>query len=78
MKKILICDVNINQMGHYICYNQFIIDNFKTFELANPNLSFYFLYNFEARLFLNFSQINDAKLFFLKDRNANKNKRPFK
>ena len=62
-------------MGHYICYNQFIIDNFKTFELANPNLSFYFLYNFEARLFLNFSQINDAKLFFLKDRNANKNKR---
>lgn len=64
MKKIMICDINIQQKGHYISYNQFILDNYKQIEATTPDIAIYFLYNYEAQLYLNTKHVLNERITF--------------
>ncbi|MCF0062720.1 glycosyltransferase [Dyadobacter chenwenxiniae] len=62
-KKIVICDVNIQQNGHYIGYNQFVIDNYKRVLGGAVGDELIFVYNIEAKELLRFPE--DAQTIFL-------------
>jgi glycosyltransferase involved in cell wall biosynthesis len=62
-KKIVICDVNIQANGHYIGYNQFIIDNYHRVVENAASHELIFLYNREAKEYLYFP--DGCKVMFL-------------
>jgi glycosyltransferase involved in cell wall biosynthesis len=53
-RKIIICDVNIQKNGHYIGYNQFIIDNYDRVLGNSVKDELVFVYNIEAKDLLSF------------------------
>ena len=64
---ILICDVNIDKRGHYIGYNQYILDNFHKLENENPHINISFLFNAKAKEFLSFNNQTAERVSFLED-----------
>jgi glycosyltransferase involved in cell wall biosynthesis len=63
----LICDLNIQQKGHYIGYNQYILNNIEQLEIAQPDRKYSFLFNSEAKNYLNFPEYTDGRIHFLDD-----------
>jgi glycosyltransferase involved in cell wall biosynthesis len=72
-KTILICDVNIKKKGHYIGYNQYILDNFKEIENTVNGLHFLFLFNPQAKDLLNINDEISNRVYFLENINMNEN-----
>ncbi len=64
-KNILICDVNIKKEGHYIGYNQYILDNFIEIEKNQNQLYFTFLYNSEAKQLLHISSEVSERVHYI-------------
>src|SRR5687767_9883840 len=62
---ILICDINICEGGHYIVYNQFLLDFFDQVEKENPSIKISFLYNKEAQELLSFNKYNSERVSFI-------------
>jgi glycosyltransferase involved in cell wall biosynthesis len=62
---ILICDINIQKSGHYIGYNQYLLDNYHELEKENPLLHFSFLYNRKAQELLSFNEHTLNRVNFL-------------
>lgn len=60
----MVCDINIEQKGHYIGYNQFILDNYKKVEQAAADLNIYFLYSFEGHQLLNTEAVSQERIMF--------------
>jgi glycosyltransferase involved in cell wall biosynthesis len=65
--RYLICDLNIQKHGHYIAYNQYILDNIVKLEEIHPDRTYSFLYNDEAKIHLNFPDYLDKRVHFLND-----------
>jgi len=63
----LICDVNIKEQGHYIGYNQYIVDNIEKLENKNPRIQYSFLYNKEADQLLDFPAHVKERVYFLNE-----------
>jgi glycosyltransferase involved in cell wall biosynthesis len=61
----LICDLNIKKRGHYIAYNQYILDTIDKMEGIYPTNTYSFLFNGEARDYLNFPQNTKGRVHFL-------------
>ena len=55
----LVCDLNIQKKGHYIGYNQYILSNIRTLEAQFHENTYSFLYNEEAKEFLDFSDLEE-------------------
>jgi glycosyltransferase involved in cell wall biosynthesis len=64
-QKIYICDINVRKKGHYIEFNQHILDSISDAEHRNPQLSFYFLFNSEAKELLEFSRLTEQRVRFI-------------
>jgi len=63
----LICDLNIQQKGHYIGYNQYIINGISEFNDSTSNRVYSFLYNKEAKEYLEFPDSIKNNVHFLDD-----------
>jgi glycosyltransferase involved in cell wall biosynthesis len=63
--RILICDVNIKPQGHYIGFNQYLIDHANLIGRNNPSVEVYFLFNREAKKFLSFPADPLLKIHFI-------------
>jgi len=63
----LICDLNIQQKGHYIGYNQYIINGISEFNDSTSSRVYSFLYNKEAKEHLEFPDSIENKVHFLDD-----------
>lgn len=64
MKSILVCDINIEMNGHYISYNQYIINNYKKLELENTAVKIYFLYSYEGICLLDTQEVGKDRITF--------------
>jgi glycosyltransferase involved in cell wall biosynthesis len=62
---ILICDVNIKAQGHYISYNQYLLDHYRSIELKYPRARVSFLFNREAKSHLSFKSEIAGKVSFI-------------
>lgn len=67
MAHYLICDLNIQKKGHYIGYNQYIINGVAKIKNSGLNTIYSFLYNSEAEKFLNFPSEITGDVHFLND-----------
>jgi glycosyltransferase involved in cell wall biosynthesis len=65
--RYLICDLNIQKKGHYIGYNQYILNNILKQEEAYPDRTYSFLYNSEAKEYLEFPEYTNGRIHFLND-----------
>src|ERR1700709_1069683 len=63
---ILICDVNIKAQGHYISYNQYLLDHYRSIELKYPLARVSFLFNQEAKSHLSFNNETIDKTSFIR------------
>ncbi|MGN6646930.1 MAG: glycosyltransferase [Cytophaga sp.] len=66
MTHYLICDLNIQKKGHYIGYNQYIINDIAKLK-GSTDRKYSFLYNEEAKHFLSFPDILKEDVHFLDD-----------
>jgi glycosyltransferase involved in cell wall biosynthesis len=66
-KTILVCDVNIKKKGHYIGYNQYLLNNFKEIEETHHTLNYIFLFNPEAKHLLNINHDITDRVYFLEN-----------
>lgn len=73
MKRVMVCDINIEQKGHYIGYNQYLLDNYKKVENADKDLYIYFLYSFEAHSLLNTKEVSQDRIMFFANNEINRN-----
>jgi glycosyltransferase involved in cell wall biosynthesis len=69
---ILICDINIKPQGHYIGYNQYMLEEFQVIQKNNPGVYISFLFNREAENLLSFNGDIMSRVSFidLKDRGS--------
>jgi glycosyltransferase involved in cell wall biosynthesis len=69
---ILICDINIKPQGHYIGYNQYMLDEFTKIERNSPGVQISFLFNRGAEKLLSFNGNVAERVGFidLKGRNS--------
>jgi hypothetical protein len=65
MNRILVCDINIKKQGHYIGFNQYILDHFLQIEKTNPGIHFSFLYNREAQHLLQVNESFPQRIFYI-------------
>ena len=65
--RYLICDLNIQKKGHYIGYNQYILNNILKQEETYPDRTYSFLYNSEAKEYLEFPEYTEGRIHFLND-----------
>ena len=65
--RYLICDLNIQKKGHYIGYNQYILNNILKQEEVYPGRTYSFLYNSEAKDYLEFPEHTNGRIHFLND-----------
>jgi len=65
--RILICEVNIQKAGHWLSYNQYILDNFQKIEKANPRIHIMFLFNKDAEELLELEESFKDRVYFLND-----------
>ena len=63
----LICDLNIQNKGHYIGYNQYILNSISTASGQQNDRVYSFLYNSEARELLTFPESVKAHVHFIDD-----------
>jgi glycosyltransferase involved in cell wall biosynthesis len=57
--------VNIKPQGHYIGFNQYLIDHASLIGRNNPSVEVYFLFNREAKKFLSFPADALFKIYFI-------------
>ncbi len=67
----LICDLNIQKNGHYIGYNQYILDNITQLKEVYPDKTYSFLYNEEAKMYLDFPDQVKGRIHFMNDNTRN-------
>lgn len=63
--RILICDVNIQKEGHWLSYNQYIVDHFEQIEKENITFRINFLFNKEASALIQFKETFKDRVHFL-------------
>lgn len=63
--RILVCDLNIQKAGHWLSYNQYIVDNFKKIESENPQLHVMFLFNKDASGLVVSNECVKSRLHFI-------------
>ncbi|MBC7451408.1 MAG: glycosyltransferase [Cytophagales bacterium] len=63
----LVCDLNIQKKGHYIGYNQYILNTIAKLEEEHPDKHYSFLYNSEAKEYLDFPEYTSGRIHFLND-----------
>jgi len=64
-RRVLICDVNIKKQGHYIGFDQYLINNFSSVEKQNPSVHISFLFNHEAEKLLQFDNLSKERVSFI-------------
>jgi glycosyltransferase involved in cell wall biosynthesis len=62
---ILVCDVNVRPQGHYIGYNQYILEKYAAIEKDNRGVCFSFLYNREAEKLLTLNKEAREKVSYI-------------
>lgn len=64
---ILVCDVNVKKQGHYLSFDQYILDKFQTIETSDPQLKIFFLFNQRAEELLPADAGIRERIFFMDD-----------
>jgi glycosyltransferase involved in cell wall biosynthesis len=63
--RILVCDINIRPQGHYIGFNQYILENFEIIEQSCSGIRVSFLFNRAAEKLLSFNEETSKRVSFI-------------
>ena len=63
--RVLFCDIHVKMQGHYMSYDQYLLDHIPDMEMLAPGIDIHFLFNKEGQQLLNIQSAGADRVTFI-------------